>query len=70
MSNVEAIVDARAEKMRSRKELRERLDVAELEDLAAAEPELLDQALARLNLFRGPTWTPRSLRGGRSSSLR
>jgi hypothetical protein len=36
--------------MRRRKELREQLDVAELEDLAAAEPELLDRALARLGL--------------------
>jgi hypothetical protein len=44
---------ARAEKMRRHKELRERFDVAEPEDLTAAEPELLDQALARLNLLIG-----------------
>jgi hypothetical protein len=42
---------ARAEKIRRRKELREQFDTAELEDLAAAEPELLDRALARLNLL-------------------
>jgi hypothetical protein len=44
---------ARAETIRRRKELREQFDVAELEDLAAAEPELLDQALARLYLLIG-----------------
>jgi hypothetical protein len=44
---------ARADKMRRRKELREQLDVAELEDLAVAEPELLDRALARLGLLIG-----------------
>ena len=44
---------ARAEKIRRRKELREQFDVAELEDFAAAEPELLDQALARLYLLIG-----------------
>jgi hypothetical protein len=44
---------ARAEKIRRRKELREQFDGAELEDLAAAEPELLDRALARLNLLIG-----------------
>jgi hypothetical protein len=42
---------ARAEKIRKRKELSEQLDGAELEDLAAAESELLDRALARLNLL-------------------
>jgi hypothetical protein len=42
---------ARAEKIRRRKELREQFDGAELEDLAAAEPELLDRALARLVLL-------------------
>jgi len=36
---------ARAEKIRKRKELREQFDIAGLEDFAAAEPELLDQAL-------------------------
>ena len=41
----------RAEKMRRRKELRERFEVAHLDDLAAAELELLDQALVRLNLL-------------------
>jgi hypothetical protein len=44
---------ARAEKIRRRKELREQLDVAEVEDLSAAEPELLDRALARLFLLVG-----------------
>ena len=44
---------ARAEKIRKRKELRDQFDVAELEDLTAAEPELLDRALARLNLLLG-----------------
>jgi hypothetical protein len=44
---------ARAEKIRRRKELREQLDRAELGDLAAAELELLDRALARLNLLIG-----------------
>jgi hypothetical protein len=44
---------ARAEKIRRRKELREQFEVAELEDLTAAEPELLDRALARLNLLIG-----------------
>jgi hypothetical protein len=42
---------ARAEKIRRRKELREELEVAELKDLTVAEPELLDRALARLNLL-------------------
>jgi hypothetical protein len=42
---------ARAEKIRRRKELRERLGVAELEDLATNEPDFLDQALARLTLL-------------------
>jgi hypothetical protein len=42
---------ARAEKMRRRKQPREQLDVAELEDLSAAEPELLERAIARLNLL-------------------
>jgi hypothetical protein len=42
---------ARAAKIRKHKELREQLNVAELEDLTAAEPELLDRALARLNLL-------------------
>jgi hypothetical protein len=37
--------------MRRRKELRERFEVAELEGLAEAELELLDQALLRLNLL-------------------
>jgi hypothetical protein len=37
--------------MRRRKELRERFEVAHLDDLAAAELELLDQALVRLNLL-------------------
>jgi hypothetical protein len=45
---------ARAAKIRRRKELREQFDVAELEGLTAAEPELLDRALARLNLLIGP----------------
>lgn len=44
---------ARAEKIRKRKELRDQFDVAELEDLTAAEPELLDQALARLGILIG-----------------
>lgn len=44
---------ARAEKIRRRKELREQFDVAEFEDLTASEPELLDLALARLNLLIG-----------------
>ena len=44
---------ARAEKIRRRKELRERFEVAQLEDLAGAELELLDQALVRLNLLIG-----------------
>jgi hypothetical protein len=39
--------------IRRRKELREQFDIAELEDLSAAEPELLDRALARLNLLIG-----------------
>jgi hypothetical protein len=43
----------RAEKIRRRKELRERFEVAQLEDLAGAELELLDQALVRLNLLIG-----------------
>jgi hypothetical protein len=38
----------RAERMRKRKELRERFDAADLEDLAVAELELLDRALVRL----------------------
>jgi hypothetical protein len=42
---------ARAEKIRKRKELREQFDVAAVEDLAAAEPELLDRALTRLYLL-------------------
>ena len=42
---------ARAEKIRRRKELRERFEVLELEDLAEAELEILDQALLRLNLL-------------------
>jgi hypothetical protein len=37
----------RAEKMRRRKELRERFEVAHLDDLAAAELELLDQGDVR-----------------------
>lgn len=44
---------ARAEKIRKRKELRKQVDVAELEDLSAIEPELLDRALVRLNLLIG-----------------
>jgi hypothetical protein len=44
---------ARAEKIRRHKELREQFDVLELEDLAAAEPELLDRTLGRLNLLIG-----------------
>jgi hypothetical protein len=44
---------ARAEKIRRRKGLREQLDGAELEDLAAAESELLDRALARLSQLIG-----------------
>jgi hypothetical protein len=40
-------------KIVKRKELREQLNRAELEDLKAAEPELLDRALARLNLLIG-----------------
>jgi hypothetical protein len=44
---------ARAEKIRRRKELREQFEVSELEDLAAAEPELFDRALTRLNLLIG-----------------
>ena len=44
---------ARAEKIRKRKELRDQFEVAELEDLTAAEPDLLDRALARLNLLIG-----------------
>ena len=42
---------ARAEKIRRRTELRERFEVADLEDLADAEFELLDRALVRLNLL-------------------
>jgi hypothetical protein len=44
---------ARGEKIRRRKELREQLEGADLEDMAAAEPELLDRALARLSLLIG-----------------
>jgi hypothetical protein len=44
---------ARAEMIRRRKELRDQLDGAELEDLVAAESELLDRALARLSLLIG-----------------
>jgi len=44
---------ARAEKIRRRKELRKHFDVAELDDLSAAEPELLDRALARLSQLIG-----------------
>jgi hypothetical protein len=44
---------ARAEKIRRREELREKLDGTETEDLAAAESELLDRAVARLNLLFG-----------------
>ena len=44
---------ARAEKLRRRKELRERFEVAQREGLAGVEAELLDQALARLNLLVG-----------------
>jgi hypothetical protein len=44
---------ARAGKIRRRKELRKQFDVAELEDLSAAEPELLDRALARLSQLIG-----------------
>jgi hypothetical protein len=44
---------ARAEKIRRRRELRERFEVEELEDLPGAELELLDQALVRLNLLLG-----------------
>jgi hypothetical protein len=43
----------RAERLRRRRELRERLKVAELEDLGEAEFDLLDQALIRLNLLIG-----------------
>jgi hypothetical protein len=43
----------RAEKMRRRKQLRDRFEVADLEDLADAELALLDQALLRLNLLLG-----------------
>jgi hypothetical protein len=42
---------ARAEKMRRRKELREQFDVAGLKDVTAADPELLNRALARLDLL-------------------
>jgi hypothetical protein len=42
---------ARAEKTRRRKELRERFEVDELEDLADADLELLDRALVRLALL-------------------
>jgi hypothetical protein len=42
---------ARAQRIRRRKELRKQLNVPGLEDLTAAEPELLDRALARLNLL-------------------
>jgi hypothetical protein len=42
---------ARAEKVRRRNELRERFEVAELEDLAAGELELLNRALVRLGLL-------------------
>jgi hypothetical protein len=41
---------ARAEKVRRRKELRERFEVGTLEDLAAAEDELLERALIRHGL--------------------
>jgi hypothetical protein len=40
---------ARAEMIRRRNELRERFGVAELEDLAAGELELLNRALVRLD---------------------
>jgi hypothetical protein len=53
----------RAEKIRRRKELRERFEVSQLEDLAGAELELLDQALVR----GAATWRPRWLRRARSS---
>lgn len=42
---------ARAEKIRRRKELRDRFEAAELEDLSSAELDLLDRALVRLNLL-------------------
>lgn len=42
---------ARAAKIRRRRELRERFEVAQLEDLAAGELELLDRALLRLGLL-------------------
>jgi hypothetical protein len=41
---------ARAQKIRNRKAL-EQLDIAEVEGVTAAEPELLDQALARLTVL-------------------
>jgi hypothetical protein len=44
---------ARAEKIRRRKELRKQFGVAELEDLAPAESELLDRALGRLSQLIG-----------------
>ena len=44
---------ARAEKIRRRKERREQFDLAELEGLSVAEPQLLDRALVRLNLLIG-----------------
>jgi hypothetical protein len=39
--------------MRRRKDLREQFEVADFEDLTAAEAKLLDRALARLNLLIG-----------------
>jgi hypothetical protein len=41
---------ARAEKIRRREELRKQFDVAELEDVAAAEPELLARVVSRVHL--------------------
>ncbi len=43
----------RAEKIRRRKELRERFEIGQLEGLASAELELLDQAPVRLRLLIG-----------------
>ena len=43
----------RAEKIRRRRELRERFEIGQLEGVASAELELLDHALVRLNLLIG-----------------
>jgi hypothetical protein len=61
---------ARAEKIRRRKELRDQFDVVELEDLSAAEPELLERAIARLNLLIASEDDPGRSAEGRKRALR